>query len=280
MESFSNVEYLQLFAKLEKEISNVNPQKIQGILKMLKTCIEFLEDPALVEPISFMTYSQRVQEFLGYCRGYSLQKREWSQILKDLDFSSVKSVCEICPGIASKALWGLATTSFQGEVFIWDIDKQSISNLDMLNEFLCLPFEVKVENSNFFTGKRDSFDVLLANHVLDDLFLSYLFNNNTSFSIYEENYFLTLIENSLIRLKKEPDLYEKFVNDFAEAILRNLRNKGCFIMLEYLPLFHRSHSLELWEKGVQKAGNLLSDKLVQVGFKKEKLYKSLLFTKI
>lgn len=258
----------QALNDLIKKTEEIDAKKIPGLLKMIAACLEFIDDPALIHPISFSSYADRTQEFLGYCRGLLLQKNKWANILNSLDFIKEGRVCELCPGMASKCLWGLSKTAFHGEAFIWDASEIAVSDLEMLNDFLCLPFKVNTIKDNLFIGKQDPFDLILANHILDDLILDYLSKGTNSLHNEEEEAVLMRINEALKQLEAFPELGNRFAVDLASIICGHLKQNGLFVWCEYSPLFYRSRSLELWEKQLKRIRDFLGDELVSNGLKK------------
>jgi hypothetical protein len=97
--------------------------------------------------------------------------RTWARIFKELSVSRFHSIADICPGYTPKVELGLYYARYSGSVEVIDADKQSLIRLVAFMSVFRPEFKLHVSRKNIFAPSTVSYDVVTANHVLDDVIL-------------------------------------------------------------------------------------------------------------
>jgi hypothetical protein len=113
----------------------------------------------------------RTKEIFTELQFYAAIGRSWEQIVRTIGITKSSSVADICPGFIPKVELGLFYAGFTGDVTIIDQDAKSIKQLQQFLMLFQPKFSVTPHITNVFLRKQQPFDLVLANHVIDDLIM-------------------------------------------------------------------------------------------------------------
>ncbi len=172
---------------------------------------------------------ERTQEFLIYLELYCYNAQTWAKILKPLKIHRYKRIVDLCPGWTPKIELALFYLSYTGEVLILDKEADSSERVIKFMELFHPQYTIQKKEQDLFEPIKESYEVVIANHIVDDLVL---------------HYFAKKMDI------KPKDIYEKegIFEDLWKKILRKKENH----MQEILPIL-----IEIFSKIVCKGGIVL-----------------------
>lgn len=103
---------------------------------------------------------------------------DWKNILKALPLKKNSKIVDLCPGYTPKIELGLYYLNFCGKIHILDKDVNSIKNLDRFISLFNPKFKIIKKQENLFGPKKTSYDLVLGNHIVDDLVVYYFTNKS------------------------------------------------------------------------------------------------------
>lgn len=103
---------------------------------------------------------------------------DWEQILKALPLSNYSKIVDLCPGYTPKIELGLFFQKYDGKIYVLDIDSKSINSLARFIKLFGPEFRVIKKKENLFGKIGSSYDLVLGNHVIDDLVVYYFTNKS------------------------------------------------------------------------------------------------------
>lgn len=98
---------------------------------------------------------------------------DWERILRVLPLSNFSKVVDLCPGYTPKIELGLYFRQYSGKVYVLDIDLKSMGSLARFIKLFDPKFEVIKKKENLFGKTASLYDLVLGNHVIDDLVVYY-----------------------------------------------------------------------------------------------------------
>lgn len=172
--------YLKVLDKI-KNYKKMNGLEKTGVLRDLEIIIQKLEKgeygKGFVNANKFDIGTRteglfREMEFL-------LQLgHDWERVLKVLPLNNFSKIVDICPGYTPKIELGLFFQKYDGRVYVLDIDSKSINSLARFIKLFSPEFKVVKKKENLFGKIGVSYDLVLGNHVIDDLVVYYFTNKS------------------------------------------------------------------------------------------------------
>jgi hypothetical protein len=107
---------------------------------------------------------------------YSLIGKTWSKILSALNIQNNPQIIDLCPGFVPKIELGLFYLQYEGKVIVIDKDSRALSALIKFMNLFNPKFKVSKKVINLFGRFKENYEVILANHLIDDLVLCYFSN--------------------------------------------------------------------------------------------------------
>jgi hypothetical protein len=115
----------------------------------------------------------RANEFFTELEFQALLGKTWECILKEININSYSHVVDLCPGYSPKIELGLFYLQYKGEVVAIDGDSHALSMLVRFMDLFNPQFKISKKIVNLFGRFKGNYDVVLANHIIDDLVLCY-----------------------------------------------------------------------------------------------------------
>ena len=116
---------------------------------------------------------ERTQEFFYYLDSYFRNGRTWARVLERLDVKRYRSIIDLCPGWSPKVELGLFYLGFSGEVSLVDQSPDALKQLTDTLTLFAPRYHLKPIEQNLFSPHNLRGDLVVANHVIDDLVLSH-----------------------------------------------------------------------------------------------------------
>jgi hypothetical protein len=107
---------------------------------------------------------------------YSLIGKTWLKILSALKIKNKSQVVDLCPGFVPKIELGLFYLQYEGEVIVIDKDSRALSGLIKFMDLFNPKFKISKKVINIFGRFKENYEIILANHLIDDLVLCYFSN--------------------------------------------------------------------------------------------------------
>lgn len=158
---------------------------------------------------------------------------DWEKLLEVLNIEKHEKIVDICPGFTPKIELGLYFRQFKGKIYILDIDSKSINSLTRFIKLFNPQFKVLKKKENLFGKKISVFDLVLGNHIIDDLVV-YYFTNKAGISLkdfYAKEEVAISVWKNILKSKSAN------VNDVSEKIAdileRITRDRGTVCLSQY-----------------------------------------------
>jgi|WetSurMetagenome_2_1015567.scaffolds.fasta_scaffold15442_2 hypothetical protein len=115
----------------------------------------------------------RVSEIFTELEFYCLIGKTWLKILSALNIKDKPQIVDLCPGFVPKIELGLFYLQYKGKVVAIDKDSRALSSHIKFMELFGPEFKISKKIINLFGRFKENYDVILANHLIDDLVLCY-----------------------------------------------------------------------------------------------------------
>jgi hypothetical protein len=175
----------------------------------------------------------KVHEVYVNIEYYSQIGKVWEEILKKIRINNYHDIADICPGFSPKVELGLHFAGFQGDVYLIDKDKKSLIQLKHFLDLYNVKFKSTFLIQDIFGKRYRSFDLVTANHAMDDLTLNYFsgkFGINMK-NIYENEGVLSDFWKKILNDK------EKNLSEITAVIIRSfdklVNPNGVICLFEY-----------------------------------------------
>ena len=114
----------------------------------------------------------RAQELIDDLSFFSGLARIWNQILDAAKIKSGGSILDIGAGYFPKIELALHYRGFRGNVTLLDSDSKALKQAQRFLSFFDVPFKLQLRAASLFKLKPAAYDLIVANHFLDDLILA------------------------------------------------------------------------------------------------------------
>lgn len=191
----------------------------------------------------------------------------WIEIFRQLDFKNIHTIIDLCMGWSPKIELALLQTKFEGTLYVVDKSKENL----LLFSHLIEPFEKKYKiahktldicnaNASVLQG-----DLLIGNHVIDDIFLDRYITKNglTHLNLYESPGTQKKTWDSII---VDELFIQETHNAFLHFILSSVREKGCVILAQYPGYEEKLYDLSQGYRFTKYLLQRLRKELVEIGF--------------
>ncbi len=170
----------------------------------------------------------------------------WSGIFKQIDFSKIDTIIDLCLGWAPKIELALLKTDFKGKLFAVD---KSQNNLDIFSSIL-EPFNKNyqailkkidiLEDNHFF---RNQANVVLANHIIDDIILDFYIkakgiNDNNIFSD------INFLKQTWVEILQKNSTIVNVFDLFKKTIVNITKKDSKVIITQYIGYQEKLYGLE------------------------------------
>lgn len=208
---------------------------------------------------------RRTREFLNYFHGYQLQAKTWAEVLKQLPLSKVETVIDLCPGWAPKIELALAKIKYQGKVIIFDLDKSCFNKIQDFMSMFDISYNLIFEKGDFFSSAKSRGDLVVANHVIDDL-LIYKYRSPFRYSLKEiydsEKKYKEVAKQVLLSFSHQESLIKEISINFDCFV----NNDGFLVISQYRGLWEKALRLKKWSVFCQNIMNGVKSYLLQKNY--------------
>jgi len=178
----------------------------------------------------------RTRDFFTELEFYCLLGQTWAALLKEMGVNQFSRVADLCPGYTPKIELGLFYTGYTGEVVVLDTDEDSIGQLQQFMALFQPDFTITKKVVNLFADPLDSYDVVLGNHIIDDLVLYYYSQkrNIPLSELYAHEQTMIGLWHEIIENKEEyiPEITGLIANIFLKTV-----KKGGYLCLSQYPSY-------------------------------------------
>lgn len=165
----------------------------------------------------------RTREFYIYLEFYCIVGKTWAALLKEFGINRFPEVVDLCPGYTPKIELALFYLNYRGKLIVIDKDVKAISELEKFMELFHPSYTLVKRSANLFAENRKTYDVVLANHAIDDFVIHY-FAQKFSVSlrdIYEtEGTFVGLWKRILKNKKQNLEEMEQVIVKMLESLVK------------------------------------------------------------
>lgn len=175
----------------------------------------------------------RTKDFFRYLDSYCLTGKTISKVLNALKVNKYASVVDLCSGWAPKVTLWLFYSQYSWKLILLDKDKKSTTKLINFMKLFNPSYKLEKQSIDLFWDFDFKSDFIVANHVIDDLIISYFsqeYNYKVS-NIYES-------ENNLLKCRKNilltgDDFKQKVSTLLCDLFDKMVLNNGIIILTQY-----------------------------------------------
>lgn len=165
----------------------------------------------------------------------------WERALQLVSFPLDGTIAEFGPGVSPKIQLALKSTPFTGKLVLVDTDPQALAVQNIVYGLARPNFQIETLQTNLFDIPFDRFDLITANHFIDDLVaveyarileIDYMrvFNN----PVFQQEFWTRVSAD----LQPGQDIMRKFAQKFEES-----RPNNSLIVNTYKPNFDKQHQI-------------------------------------
>jgi hypothetical protein len=160
----------------------------------------------------------------------------WQEILARVDFSSIHTILDLCPGWAPKIELALLSTTFKGTVYAVDLNREHLSIFHKLIDPFIKSFAVKTLERDILkiNTMKENYraDLIIGNHVLDDiLIMGYCESENVPYAEMLTN--PAINNNTWEYLARKTHLTQKITSKLTSFIDCTLSDGGTLLLSQY-----------------------------------------------
>jgi hypothetical protein len=182
---------------------------------------------------------------------YQYAAETWQQIFKEIDFSKIHKIIDLCPGWSPKIEMALLKTSFSGKLVFVDKSIKNINNFQELFEPFVCKFMIETDHIDLFKNKKylskinHDFDLVVANHIIDDLILDLFFDKH-GLRFSDKNFFEkpALMRKTWKEILKDKKIFKEAEVMFKKMLLNIVKPGGYVLITQYLGYQENLYGLE------------------------------------
>ena len=173
-------------------------------------------------------HARRLREAGLYTEGWLRHGRTWAQLLRRLPMDTYATAVDLCPGWAPKIELGLLLCRWRGHLTLLDRDPEATSRLSRFLETFLPAFSVSTLAEDVYETDARA-DLVLANHVIDDLLLDAV--TPARGLVYEDE---GALQTAHERLAEERErALEELMPRISAAVLSLLSGRGAIVLVQY-----------------------------------------------
>jgi hypothetical protein len=176
---------------------------------------------------------ERTREYFIYFNSYFKAARTWARVLEKIDVHRFSEVADLCPGWAPKLELALFYLQYKGKLVLLDKDASSLEQNQSFIRLFNPQYEVRSLVTDIFDLKESPGELVLANHLIDDLLLN-LCAAEAGFdplAIYEREESMKNAWDLILGRRRY--FFSKIVDELAQLFLRLVPKGGCLILTQY-----------------------------------------------
>jgi hypothetical protein len=216
------------------------------------------------QPRNALRIPDRTEELFHDLTFYWSVGQVWRELFQAISLSPAARVAELGCGHVPKVAIGLHYFGARGQVDLIDSDAAALERAGRFLELMGAQFPMGVVKSTLFDDGAGEYDAVFANHLLDDLILSYFCERRgidiAALYAREDAYIAAWGEVVATR-----DPLREVVQSLAEVLTRIVRPGGVVILLDYPSFSHRAFGLTAVIDLVRQATQLLRESVRSFG---------------
>lgn len=168
--------------------------------------------------------------------------RCWREIFSAFELPRSTNILLCCAGYIPKVELGLYYYGFQGALTLLELHNDLNKFSKIFYNFLSPKYEVKAHVSNLFNFSTQSFDLVAANHFLDDfIFSNYCQQNSIQPLLADKSCdeYLQIWEG----IFEDPKVSIELMDSLAHRIAQLLDHAGHVVFLDYPSKYQRRNNL-------------------------------------
>ena len=230
---------------VQKEcLSDIENERLQANLEAVYQRLEKRDYQRFSYSTNVFDVQNRVQDIFTDLEFYSYLGKTWASILSELKLENFSKILDICPGYSPKIELGLYYLGYKGKLIVLDKDKQSFCFLQKFTDLFNVGYDMEAKFSDFFEKKDEQYELVVANHVLDDLTVDYFAKKQgTSLKdIYANEQEMIKIWNYILKDKKQnmEEILPLLVNSFDGFVKKG----GYFCLAQYKSYMEKMLGME------------------------------------
>ena len=260
-------ELLNKLKTIENHIEKLSPTEKNNLYKDLDNMLIRLNSNAYTESDYIernpFDMPRRIRDFFYCFERYHDHALAWEDVLKNVNLTNINNILDLCPGNGPKAAIALHYLNYSGTLHHLDKDEAASNVLLTFIKMFRSHFTLKYLNQDFFEYSGLKVDLLIANHVIDDLLLDrYCKTTGVLLDhIYESN---ESFLDSVKKIMNEPDFARtEYTEYIAQTLSKYLIPGGTAIFCHYSGLVEESLKIQYWadyckmmlEEVLEKLGN-------------------------
>lgn len=193
-------------------------------------------------PRNTLRIPDRTEELFSDLAFYWSIGQIWRSLAEAVRISPTARIAEIGCGHVPKVAIGLHYLGIAGKVDLVDNDAIALDRASRFLELIGVRYPVGLVRATLFDEMVKGYDVILANHLLDDLILNHfcaLRGVDVAKLYEEENRYIDVWE----KIVATPHLLGDFVPVLAETLIAKVQPGGVVLLLDYPSFSHRALGL-------------------------------------
>lgn len=176
---------------------------------------------------------ERTREYFMYFNSYFHAARTWAQVLGGFNVHQFSTVADLCPGWAPKIELALFYLQYAGKVRLLDKDEASLRQNELFIRLFNPKYSLETQVVDIFEVREPPGDLLLANHLIDDLLLTEAgpeagFNPT---EVYEREDSMREAWRAI--LSRRSYFFSRILDEFTALFLGMIEKGGCLILTQY-----------------------------------------------
>jgi hypothetical protein len=188
----------------------------------------------------------------------------WEKLLNSIDLRDKSKIIDLCSGWSPKLELALIKTNFKGDVFIIDESKENLQCLLALISPFNKNYKIKPVLADLLKESCSIHaDVVLANHIMDDLLISlYLKKRNLKINPFESMILMKKIWKEML-IDKES--FNKIFYRLRNFLYSVTNKSGYILIAQYCGYQENLYGLCLASQACKKLAKRITDSLVDSG---------------
>jgi hypothetical protein len=206
----------------------------------------------------------RTEELFTDLTFYWSVGRVWREVLEKVIPPTVQHAAELGCGYVPKASLGLHYLNYMGRVDLVDSDEAAASHARNFLELFGARFHCDTRRTTLIEAPQEAYDLVVANHLLDDLALSfYCATQGSEFTaLYLDEVSYASTWRTMVA---DREWLPGFVDSTVSTLLRLLKPNGTVVLIDYPSFSHRALGLTTLIQFVRDAQFLLREKFMEKG---------------
>ena len=223
-------------------------------------------------PRNVLTITERTDEMFKELRFLWSVGAVWKELLQEIGIHRVKSALDIGCGFFPKAELGFYYLNFTGKLTLLDCSAEALRQAAHFLKFFNVGFSVERVPVSLWDLPDHRYDLIVANHSLDDLILDAA-ARECGVSLIDAYRSEALFQELWQSIIKDSSLGAEVMDRLAEFIAGHLNPGGRVVLLDYPSRSHRALGLNSIPRYVGARQKDLRACLEGKGFKQQPLLK-------